>query len=188
MRPWVGTLVLMLFAMLLAAAGCSLGHGDGLCMPSDNCFITHQHAAPVCEEICIAQPPAGFTGPSLFWRGAPKDAPTCPPAAPLGGITIYDDPSPAIDPPCAQSAAVEWGFVAHECLVTPETTCPVEGQTCAPIPLPGFTLCVYQDDEAYCPSAYPDPRLMLRQNPDDSCGTMAVQRVTLCCAAAPEPS
>jgi hypothetical protein len=186
MRSWLLTVLFVFFAALVVLAGCQppSDHGGGLCLPPDDCLPSEESADPVCEQTCIEAAPAGFTGPSLFWRGRIEQAPLCPvDVAPLHGIDIFDEPTGTMEPPCAEEPRFRWGFVARECLVSLESTCPLEGQTCAPSPPQEFSLCVYQDDDAYCPDAYPDSQVLLRPTPDGGCDTMGIQRVTLCCAA-----
>lgn len=125
-------------------------------------------AAPeplVCSGACVTMAPATFTGPSLFWFGAPDLMPSCPPETPLAGIEGYlDNPSP---------------WFARECLITPTDACAEEGETCAPVPADDYQLCVHHADKVDCHDDYPDRRTML--------DTESGADITVCCMPAVVP-
>ncbi len=120
-----------------------------------------------CDGVCVATPPATYTGPSLFWIGDPKVAEGCPAETPEKGIEGYVPGQIPL-------------LFARECRVTPSDLCAEEGQTCAPLPRPEFHLCIHRLGPTACPPDY-------EQHTDLSeVGTEAP--VTLCCQKSPLPS
>ena len=120
-----------------------------------------------CDGVCVATPPATYTGPSLFWIGDPKVAEGCPAETPEKGIEGYVPGQMPL-------------IFARECRVTPSDLCAEEGQTCAPLPRPEFHLCIHRLGPTACPPDY-------EQHTDLSeVGTEVP--VTLCCQKSPLPS
>ncbi|MFO0588119.1 MAG: hypothetical protein U0441_11295 [Polyangiaceae bacterium] len=116
-----------------------------------------------CDGICVATPPATYTGPSLFWIGAPALVEGCPPETPDQGIEGYVlQPMPLL--------------FARECRVTPSDLCSEEGQTCAPLPRPEFHVCIHRVGDAPCPADY-EEHTEMEQTGDSS-------KVTVCCQKA----
>lgn len=182
---WFSALALVLTFIV---SGCTPDWGEALCVPGDQgCDDPTVTADAVCSDVCVEEPDDGFTGPNWYWLGPPESMPkTCPPDAPFGGIQAYADSSPEIEPPCAAAQAVIWGFIARECKITTRPTCELQGMTCAAAPPEGYSLCIYQDDEAECPHAYRRTYHLLREQPEGSCAGLGVERITLCCAVPDE--
>jgi hypothetical protein len=189
---WVLFLFVCLLAGLSGSAGCDVVRdGDEQCLPTadgcagaadgdpDDLFPKPEGAACTCLET----PPDGFTGLSWYWIGALADMPLCPTSAPFDGVIAYADPSPAVEPPCPATQSVKWGLVARECKITTHDTCETNGMTCAPLPPAGYSLCVYQDDDALCDLPYSTPYRLLRWDSGQECSGMGIQTITLCCAA-----
>ena len=166
---WTITFVGTVLSMSLLA--CSTGHrgtevyvpGDSSTPPGD--VISAQPAH--CDGICVVTAPATYTGPSLFWIGAAKLAPGCPPESPYPGIEGY-------------VTEQKGALFARECRITPSDLCPAEGQTCAPLPPEEFHVCIHHDDESPCPLDYPERSTM---------GEIESQMtITLCCQKSPVAS
>lgn len=117
-----------------------------------------------CDGLCVETAPATFTGPSLFWIGAPKLVPTCPQATPYQGIEGF-------------VTEQKGALFARECRITPSDLCPEEGLTCAPLPPEEFHVCIHHDAESPCPADYPE-RSTLSEDKTPS-------TVTLCCQKSP---
>jgi hypothetical protein len=193
---WVAWLLAM--AMALAFMGASTGcHGqqdsDRYCNGSGDCTppVHSVHELLCAPEQCVDKPADGFTGPSWYWIGTPENLPAhCPGPSDHPGAVAYADASPEVQPPCAATQDVHWGTVARECLIAAPPTCADPAQLCAPLPPDGYSLCIYQDDEADCPpdpSPYTDRYRLLRHNPDNACSGMGVEPITLCCASSRRP-
>lgn len=181
---WFSALALLL---MLVASGCRAPANGPKCN-DDDCGDPPIAAQPICSDLCVEEPDDGFTGPNWYWLGSPAEMPLCPGDAPLDGIRAYADSSPAVEPPCASAQAVQWGFVARECKITTHPTCKLAGTTCAAAPPAGYSLCIYQDDEAHCPTSYPTSHRLLREQPETTCAGMGVEPITLCCALPVEPA
>lgn len=117
-----------------------------------------------CDGLCVQTAPATFTGPSLFWIGAPTALQSCPPATPYLGIEGWID------------GAAPSSF-ARECRITPSDRCQSEGLVCAPMPDVDFHVCIHHEEQISCPPDYPE-RSTLSELSDDA-------TVTLCCQGSP---
>lgn len=192
MRCWVVLWwIVGSFVALFAAAGCEpesygaawCGSADETCAAASGDLDDDPIATPEGRECaCIETAPDGFTGPSWYWLGPPAEMPHCPETAPFDGVSAYANPSPAIEPPCPATQSVQWGLVARECKITTHDLCDGNGLTCAPVPPAGYSLCVYQDDDALCELPYPTAHSFLRWDSGQECSGMGVQWITLCCA------
>ncbi len=120
-----------------------------------------------CDGLCVATPPATYTGPSLFWIGPADLAEGCPPETPDKGIEGY----------VPQQVPL---LFARECRVTPSDLCAEEGQTCAPLPRPEFHVCIHRLGPAACPPDYTENTTMNETGTD--------MPVTVCCQKSPVPS
>jgi len=112
---------------------------------------------------CVFEPPATYSGPSLFWIGPPPQVQACPPDTPNQGIQGFVD-SPQVP------------RFARECLVTPTGACTSQGTTCVPFPSEGFRVCIHHDNDDACPKEhYTDRTTMIDEDRS--------LPVTLCCTA-----
>jgi hypothetical protein len=119
-----------------------------------------------CDGLCVATPPATYTGPSLFWIGLANLAEGCPPETPETGIEGYVPQQMPL-------------VFARECRVTPSDLCAEEGQTCSPLPRPEFHVCIHRLGPAACPPDYTQHTTMNQIGTDIP--------VTVCCQKSPVP-
>jgi hypothetical protein len=185
---WAAWILALALAVVAVLGGCSRpDHDHAYCNGSGDCTPPVSAVTqPLCDpQQCFDKPDDGFTGPNWYWIGNPADMPAdCPPTWPNAGTVAYANASPEVQPPCAATQDVHWGLVARECKIATKSTCAEPDQLCTPLPADGYSLCIYQDDEADCPTAegsYTERHRLLRHNPDNACSGMGVEPITLCC-------
>lgn len=144
---WIWTVIVMLSmcfcgALTLACAPVDGGfhpHPDTDSTPDEDPVATQ--GPLTCKGLCVTEPPATYTGPSLFWLGPPSVVPACPLETPYQGIEGYlDDPMVPV--------------FARECLITPSDLCADEGHTCSPLPPEDFHVCIHHEGTEPCPDNY----------------------------------
>lgn len=131
------------------------------CADAEGATATSFDAPAAWEGTCSEENaiPAG-----LACEGAP-----CVQSLTIAAPTV--EPCKAVEEGAAAFPVASWGKVARECRIAPldGDGCATWGEVCAPVPPPGFGLCLYfkGDDPAFaCPPDYPRREVVFASTED----------------------